>query len=143
MLVALLWFDTHNQCWLRMPGLTLKLKHTPSIACSDGDEAPAVRQLYHQWLGILFTPSVSTVRRQVLFLVSVQPFATTLLECPFSFPLLQGTGRSSSRLGLSAGFQGCKRHPIPSGHRDNFGKPRKEPWDAAKPDGHAAPSHKS
>lgn len=33
-------------------------------------------------------------------------------ECPFPSPHLKGAGRSNSRLGLSAGFEGCTRHPL-------------------------------
>ena len=63
---------------------------------------------------------------------------------PFTTSHRKGAGRSNSRLGPSAGFEGRAARGIHSGHRGNFGKPIQErmPWDAVKPEGHAAPNHK-
>ena len=47
-----------------------------------------------------------------IFLVGMQPLQLHCLECPFRSPHIKGAGCSNSRLGLSAGFEGCTRHPL-------------------------------
>ena len=65
-------------------------------------------------------------------------------ERPFPSPHLKSAGRSNSRLGLSAGFEGCTRHPLRAWRqlRQTFSGRSALARDAAKPEGHAAPPHK-
>ena len=84
-------------------------------------EIACVFRFWPHWLTSSWVLTIITIfdnnydiifRTQYYFLWACSLFRPHCSECPFPSPHLKGAGRSNSRLGLSAGFEGCTRHPL-------------------------------